>query len=45
MVWTILMWVVGLLVVAVAAILIIASTKPDAFRVERRIAIKAAAER
>jgi uncharacterized protein YndB with AHSA1/START domain len=43
--WTIVMWVLGLLAAAVAAILIIAATKPDSFRVERRIVINAPPEK
>ena len=42
---TILMVMGVALVVAVAVILIIASTKPDSFRIERRIAIKAPPEK
>jgi uncharacterized protein YndB with AHSA1/START domain len=41
----ILMWVVGLLVVAAAVILIIAATKPDTFRIERRTVINAPPEK
>jgi carbon monoxide dehydrogenase subunit G len=44
MIWTIVMWIVGLAAVAVAAILIVASAKPDTFRIERRISIKAPPE-
>ncbi len=45
MFWTIAMWVAGVAVVAVAIILIVASTKPDTFRIERRIAINAPPEK
>ncbi len=45
MFWTIAMWVAGVALVAVAIILIIASTRPDTFRIERRIAINAPPEK
>jgi uncharacterized protein YndB with AHSA1/START domain len=45
MIWTIVMWIVGLAAVAVVAILIIASSKPDTFRIERRIGINAPPEK
>jgi uncharacterized protein YndB with AHSA1/START domain len=45
MFWTIVMWIVGLAAVAVVAILIIASAKPDTFRIERRININAPPEK
>jgi uncharacterized protein YndB with AHSA1/START domain len=45
MIWTIVMWIVGLAAVAVVAILIIASAKPDTFRIERRIGINAPPEK
>src|SRR5689334_19308687 len=45
MIINILIGVVVLVAVAIAAILIIASTKPDTFRVERRITINASPEK
>jgi hypothetical protein len=45
MVWTIAIIVVGLLVVAVAAVLIFAATRPDAFRIQRSAIIKARPEK
>ena len=43
--WTIVLWILGVLIAAVAVILIIASTKPDTFRVERRTTINAPPEK
>jgi uncharacterized protein YndB with AHSA1/START domain len=43
--WTILLWVLGLIAVAVVAIPIIASTKPDTFRIERHSTINAPPEK
>jgi uncharacterized protein YndB with AHSA1/START domain len=42
---TIALWIIGLVAVAVVIILIIASTKPETFRIERSIAIKAPPEK
>ncbi|HEX2511926.1 MAG TPA: SRPBCC family protein [Xanthobacteraceae bacterium] len=45
MLTTILIWVAVALGVGIAVVLVIAFTKPDSFRVERRIAIKAPPEK
>jgi len=45
MFWNIVIGILVVVAVAAAAVLVVASTKPDAFRVERRIAIKAPPEK
>ena len=45
MLWTIVMWIIGLAVAGIVVILIIASTKPDTFRIERHININAPPEK
>jgi uncharacterized protein YndB with AHSA1/START domain len=45
MIWTILMWVGGLVALAIVVILIIALSKPDTFRFERSIVVNAPPEK